>query len=213
LENNPEAWERTILHVHAYPLEPQSIDLFELRDRFGLTNNVRFTFVKPTEDFEDITICNERDKQAMIHQPNFKLNEKEMCRLYNMADCLVISSSGESFCLPVIEAQACGLPCIMGDNSTGPELVGEPEAGLLCNVTQPIVNPLIADIFPVDVEDMAKCMERIYKDDELRKKLSKNALKNAENYKWERIIPIWQGLISDIENNLYVDYGKGDLNV
>lgn len=44
--------------------------------------------------------------------------------VYNAADVLLAPSMGEGFGIPVIEAQACGLPVIVSDFSAQPELVG-----------------------------------------------------------------------------------------
>ena len=38
---------------------------------------------------------------------------KDMCKLYNMADCYVSPYMGEGFNLPVLEAVACGIPVII----------------------------------------------------------------------------------------------------
>ena len=47
-----------------------------------------------------------------------------MVAWYNSCDVLSNAGYGEGFGLPAIEAQACGVPVILSDGSTGPELVG-----------------------------------------------------------------------------------------
>jgi glycosyltransferase involved in cell wall biosynthesis len=47
-----------------------------------------------------------------------------MAATYSAIDVLLAPSHGEGFCLPLIEAQACGTPVITTNFSTGPELVG-----------------------------------------------------------------------------------------
>ena len=47
-----------------------------------------------------------------------------MARVYSMADVLLITSRGEGFGIPAIEAQACGVPIIATDFSAQSELVG-----------------------------------------------------------------------------------------
>lgn len=47
-----------------------------------------------------------------------------MAAIFNAADCVLAPSMGEGFGIPVIEAQACGIPVIVSDFSAQPELVG-----------------------------------------------------------------------------------------
>ncbi len=53
-----------------------------------------------------------------------------MAATYTTMDVLLAPSHGEGFCVPLIEAQACGTPVIATDFSSQPELVG---AGWLVN--------------------------------------------------------------------------------
>jgi len=46
----------------------------------------------------------------LVHR---KLTDIQMAHLYNTADCFVLPSKGEAWCLPASEAMACGLPAIM----------------------------------------------------------------------------------------------------
>ena len=45
--------------------------------------------------------------------------------IYSAADVLLATSMGEGFGIPVIEAQACGVPVIVSDWTAQPELVGD----------------------------------------------------------------------------------------
>lgn len=47
-----------------------------------------------------------------------------MAAIYSGMDVLLAPSHGEGFCVPLIEAQACGTPVIVTDFSAQPELVG-----------------------------------------------------------------------------------------
>jgi len=51
-----------------------------------------------------------------------RIGPADLAALYTMADVLLASSMGEGFGVPVIEAQACGLPVIVSDFSAQPEL-------------------------------------------------------------------------------------------
>ena len=53
-----------------------------------------------------------------------QFSDTALAQMYSAADVLLATSMGEGFGLPVIEAQACGLPVIVTDFSAQPELVG-----------------------------------------------------------------------------------------
>ncbi|MBP1762977.1 MAG: glycosyl transferase, group 1 [Firmicutes bacterium] len=74
----------------------------------------------------------------------------------------------------MIEALACGLPCVATDCDFGPsELIRDGQNGLLVPVD--------------DVAAMADAMKRIASDELLAKKLSQNALKIRETHSMEKI--------------------------
>jgi len=53
-----------------------------------------------------------------------QVDQEDVARLYSASDVLLATSKGEGFGLPVIEAQACGLPVIVSNWTAQPELVG-----------------------------------------------------------------------------------------
>jgi len=212
LVNKPELKDHVVLHCHAYPYEPDGINLVMGRDRMGLKDYVKVTCVKPSESLDRFEICNENNERAILYQPNCGLLEEEMARLYNMADCFVLATRGESFCLPIIEAQACGLTCVMTGCSTAHELISEPKTGLVAKVIADQVNPLISSESIVDPTDLACKMYEIYENSELRRKFSRSAIRNAKNYSWDKVVPKWAELM---ENLLVEDvsYEKGTLGL
>jgi len=62
----------------------------------------------------------------------------EMRKLYQQADLLIFPTRLEGFGLVVAEGLACGLPAIVSDNSSMPELVENDENGYLCEPNNPI---------------------------------------------------------------------------
>ena len=50
---------------------------------------------------------------------------EQMALMYTAFDVLLAPSVGEGFCVPLIEAQACGVPVIASDFTAQPELVGQ----------------------------------------------------------------------------------------
>lgn len=51
-------------------------------------------------------------------------DEHEMASIYSASGCYVSASRGEGWNLPVCEAAACGVPVIVPDNTSHPEVVG-----------------------------------------------------------------------------------------
>ena len=201
LHNNPDAKEKTILHCHTNPHYPGGYDLESIGSMYGITDNIRFI--------------------AGVGL-NAGMPPEEMVKLYNIADCYVSPTMGESFSLPALESMACGTPCIIPDHTTGPELVREPKTGLLIELLKMkngqefgLTGPTISDKWLIDPISMAEKMTMIYKDAKLREKFSKNAIKFAKNYDWEKkIIPKWLDFLNYVENfREGIDYSDKKLGI
>lgn len=198
LERHEELKKEGILLVLADPLEGEGIRLDLLRTMGNLTDNVMFIWGKPTKDLSKIEMTYENDPEGFMHNANYNFGPEEMCKLYNIADVHVVSSCGESFNLPSLEAMACGTPIIMPDNTTGPELVDEGKTGLLAKCVFETTTPLISDIKYVDPKSLADCIERLYLDERLREKCAKNAIEFAKNYSWDKVNKLWIDLVDAV---------------
>ena len=190
LIQNPEAKKDTLLHCHTSMHYPGGYDLEALAKIFGISENIRF--------ISGMSL-------------NAGLPPEEMAKLYNIADCYISSTMGESFHLPALEAMACGAPCIIPNHTTGPELVGD-NTGLLVELLKMkndqefgLTGPTISDKWLIDPIDMADKMTKIYRDKKLRENLSKNAVKFARGYDWEKvIIPKWLEFFKHVEEDVEI---------
>jgi glycosyltransferase involved in cell wall biosynthesis len=79
-----------------------------------------------------------------VHLPG-QFEDTDLPRVYRSAAALVIPSLHEGYCLPVIEAMACGVPVLASRSAALPETVGA--AGLT--------------FAPDDVEDLARRLGRV----------------------------------------------------
>ena len=201
LANNPDAKEKTILHCHTSPHYPGSYNLELLAKMYGIAENVRFIY--------GIGL-------------NAGTPPEEMVKLYNVAGCYVSSTFGESFGLPALESMACGTPCIIPNHTTGNQLVGEPKTGFLVELLKMKngqeygwTGPTISDKWLIDPVDMAEKMDMIYKDKKLREKFSKNAIKFAKGFDWDKnIAPQWIDFFEYVENFVEpLDYSKKKLGI
>jgi alpha-1,3-rhamnosyl/mannosyltransferase len=97
-------------------------------------------------------------------------NDAELKYLYCSAGALVFPSIYEGFGMPIIEAQAMGVPVVTSNVSCMPEVAGG--AALLVD--------------PYDVDAIKAALERIVLDEGLREELKVQGLKNASQYSWDK---------------------------
>ena len=96
--------------------------------------------------------------------------KEDLVKFYNLADLFVYPSLYEGFGLPPLEAMACGCPVIISNTSSLPEVVGD--AGILVD--------------PYDVEELAKAMYEVLKDESFRIELAKKGLERAKLFSWRK---------------------------
>ena len=95
--------------------------------------------------------------------------QEDLRHLYAGTDAFVFPSLFEGFGLPVLEAMACGAPVITSRTSSLPEVAGD--AALYVD--------------PYRVDDIARALQRLAHDEELRAQLSASGLKQAARFSWE----------------------------
>jgi hypothetical protein len=91
----------TLMYCHTDRAEPRGRDLEALRDALGIRDHTRF----PSQAAMQIGISAE-----------------EMVNMYNALDIFLLPSKGEGFGIPLIEAQACGVPVITSNHTACKEL-------------------------------------------------------------------------------------------
>ena len=91
-----------------------------------------------------------------------------MSSMYSNATSFIFPSLYEGFGLPVVEAMACGTPCLISDTSSLPEVGGD--AALYFK--------------PGEAETLAALMQKIVSDPQGRKELSEKAIQQAEKFSW-----------------------------
>jgi glycosyltransferase involved in cell wall biosynthesis len=103
------------------------------------------------------------------------------------ADLFVLSSNSEGFGNVIVEAMACECPVISTDCPSGPgEIMTHGTNGLLTPVN--------------DVEKLSDGMLLLLKDNNLRKKLIKNALLHVKDFKLEMITQKYYDQLTDISD-------------
>ncbi len=98
-----------------------------------------------------------------------RVPQEELVAIYNAADLFVYPSLYEGFGLPPLEAMACGVPVIVSNVSSLPEVVG--------------ADALTVD--PLGVDALATAMARVLNDVDLQANLSAQGLRRAATFSWD----------------------------
>lgn len=96
--------------------------------------------------------------------------DPDLAILLKSATLAVIPSLYEGFCLPLLEAMACGTPTISSNASCLPEISGG----------------VLRYFDPASLDEMACCIEEVLESDALRASLSLKGKERAGFFSWER---------------------------
>jgi glycosyltransferase involved in cell wall biosynthesis len=92
----------------------------------------------------------------------YGIGRKDMYKIYNSFDCLLCPSTNEGFGVPIIEAQACGVPAITTDFTAMSDLVIDGKTGFLCDVEYKRFSALGGYIANPSVESIYQNMEKVF---------------------------------------------------
>lgn len=192
LENNPDAEKNTKI-----------IAWTDMLPEFFTEDGARGTMLR--------TVANRLGLQNVIFTPTRKLystglEEYRMPLIYNAGDC-VLCGSNEGFWMPGIEAGACGVPAVVVESAAAPEVT----TGELAKVADwDVMNPVGYNQPLVDIDDMAKGIEKIYNGDPKRymREARRYAMKYDVNSVYEKY---WKPFLERIEPMLRPLVTKGGI--
>jgi glycosyltransferase involved in cell wall biosynthesis len=166
------------LWFHSAPKD-QAYDIPQLATMYGLKGKVLFT-------------------------PNYNiahgLSEQDLNIVMNMFDVHILPTQGEGFGIPILETMAAGVPQIVTDYTSHVEFAKY--GGELIPISIP--DDMITGIpHPVEraipkATEMAKLLEKLYRDPEHRANLAKGARDKAIGMTWDVTIPQWEEIISEV---------------
>lgn len=138
-------------------------------------------------EYEDII----RQKILEFHlEDSFILNNptSHIIEAYKQSSIYVMSSRYEGFPMVLLEALACGVPCVSFDCPHGPRnVITDGEDGFLVEY--------------LNSSDLAEKICMLIDDNELRKIFSSNARKNVLRFSPDAIMPQWVSLFESITKN------------
>ena len=108
-----------------------------------------------------------RGRQARVIFTGY-VPDEDLVHLYNGAQALVFPSLEEGFGLPAVEAMACGLPVVVSNTGSLPEVTAG--AGVYFD--------------PRDPAELERALERVLADPGLRRELSQRSLTRAAQFSW-----------------------------
>ena len=115
-------------------------------------------------------------KQITFHAP-----VQDIASVYQQASLLVLPSRSEGFGMVLIEAMACGVPCVAFDCPCGPrDIIQDGKNGIL--------------VKPQDTAELAQHIEKLINNEQLRKNMGTFAKQTAQQYLMERIASLWKNL-------------------
>jgi glycosyltransferase involved in cell wall biosynthesis len=113
----------------------------------------------------------EPDRQGVagwVHFPGFVADE-DLPAVYSLADAFAFPSLYEGFGIPPLEALACGVPTVVADNSSLPEVVGEAALRVPAE----------------DVMALAEALDRLLRDEAWRERTRSAGPAQAGQFTWE----------------------------
>ena len=94
----------------------------------------------------------------------------DLLSLIQGADAFLLPSIHEGFGMPLVEAMACGIPCISSDCHSPPEVISN--CGIL--------------VKPTNVAEIVNAMLSLANNSQLLDELSKKSLKRSYDFSWEK---------------------------
>lgn len=146
-----------------------------------------------------------QDRVKVVPQLEFRqgIASDVVANLYSISDVLLMTSRGEGFGVPAIEAQACGTPVIATNWTAQPELVG---SGWIVD-GQKEWDELQTGWWKVpDVDEIVDALEQSYKakgNKRTRERMSKKATDFAAAYETRYVYNThWKPILKKLENKL-----------
>lgn len=179
-KDHPEA----AMFIHTQQRDPGGFPIREFAHHLGVLDRLFF--------MDDYT--------ATFIADSTEVNEE-----MNMADVLLHPSQTEGFGLTVTEAQSAGIPVLINNTTSMPELIVEGKTGEMCKTTIPRFTNDCSYVYPADSKDLAHKMEVLYQKLKLNPEQIAKDCRNhiVENYNIDKIFDEkWVPFLAKLEKEL-----------
>lgn len=131
------------------------------------------------------------------------LPDRLMSRIYGAFDVLMNLARREGFCLPILEAQACRVPCIATDFSAMSERLNYGKCGWLVKPATTMLSPLGGVTAIPDEHKAAEVLEEAIFKTKKRELFAKRSLAYARRQSWDIAVDkYWMPFLEDVWNSL-----------
>lgn len=151
-----QANEKVMIHVSNFRKVKRVSDVVETFDRVLKHVKAKLLLVG---DGPEMTAVLQLVKKLKLQENVLFLGKQEnLDELYSLSDLMLLPSEKESFGLVLLEAMACGVPCI-GTNIGGiPEVIDQGKTGFVCEIG--------------DIDDMADKAISLFLDESLHQRMA-----------------------------------------
>ena len=168
-----------VLFLHTDPYDVAApFDMINLINRYKINNRVIFSGMNFFNGFD----------------------YKKMNEVYNAMNIFFLTTSGEGFGIPTIEAAACGIPSVVTDYTTTQELLIEDgQCGLPVKLASELTGSWNVERAIMDDEHGVECLNKLYYDKELREQLGKTGIEKVNKiYTWKGVGKQWCDLVEEL---------------
>jgi L-malate glycosyltransferase len=171
-KSHPDAM--LFLHTDPYDLAAP-FDMISLINRYKLNNRIIFSGMQFYHGF----------------------TYKEMNEIYNLMDIFLLTTSGEGFGIPIIEAMACEVPVVVTDYTTTKELlIDNGICGIPIDIYCELTGSWNVERAIMNDDLCVKSLEKLYDNPELRKQMGKIGREKVNKfYNWDIVGKQWCDLV------------------
>lgn len=127
-------------------------------------------------------------KELNLHNVEFIGNRKDIFEWYAKSSIFILSSKKEGFPNVLLEAMGSGCACVGFDCPYGPsEIINDGVNGIL--------------VENQNIEELTQAIQKLIDDNQLRERLSQEALNVIETYHIDKIARQWEELIEEVIAN------------